>query len=658
MRAIAASGFPRLRGRPAPYDVSLSILTMILTTVRRLVLPLALLFVALVLGACDTNENPNLLNPPAPDSTLLRVVNLSEGEPIYVKIGALMVAADVGPLEVSPYKAVLFPERVNLIITRGDRSDTLRDQPLTAGVRITVFVATRGRDTRILVQSAGGIEVQDMIRDGIGRATFINAMPDSLPISVRRGCQSGPAVFRETAFGFGELASYRGEPVDFSLYLFAGQESSPRTSAQLPVEKGTITWVVAAHGEGRDQLLAIGPNDVTLRELPKETRTESSIEVLNALGTGAISARIAGVDVATDLEPLQLSTSRTVEACRTATGDSLEVSTASGPLKIPLRMDVGSRALAIVYGSGTSAQALSLRLDPPPGVPERAYVRLVNVSPSASSASLQIGAGAPDSASQAMTFPALPTGQVSGYIALSAGSYPLLLLEAGTGRHLAAGVERLANGYYTMIIADRGGKAEVLVLSHDASSSSLDGFDEPGSRARLFNLMGDASASFSIGSTRIDSLAYSYTAMTVIPATVTSISSNAGDIAVDHSTGSLVIGLTGSGASRTAISFASPAGSPPPGRATVRILNAVPGVAEFTVEIDSVVIARFGEPTLPIERNEGRYSFTVRVEGNPNPVARVTGVELRSGRRYVLAIGPRRASDTSGDLYRALLIQE
>jgi hypothetical protein len=278
-----------------------------------------------------------------------------------------------------------------------------------------------------------------------------------------------------------------------------------------------------------------------------------------------------------------------------------------------------------------------------------------------SAASLQIGAGAPDSTSQAVTFPALPTGDVSGYTALTPGTYPLLLLEAGTGRHLAAGLERLGNGYYTLIIADRNGAAEVLVLTHDANSSTLGGFDEPGSRARLFNLMADGSASFMIGSVRIDSLAYSYTAMTVIPSTISSITSNAGSIDVDHSTGSVVIGLTGSGASRRTISFASPAGSPPAGRATVRILNAAPDVEEFSVVIDSTIIARYGEPTPPVERSEGRYSFTVRIQRSAeklDTVARVTGVELRGGRRYVLAIGPRRSSDVTSDAYRALLIQE
>lgn len=620
---------------------------------------LSLALLALLVGACDTSENENLLNPPAPDSTLLRIVNLSDGDPIYLKIGAFTVAADVSPLEVSPYVAVLFRERVSLIVTRGSRSDTLREQVMTPGVRVTVFVVTRGNDTRILLQSAGGIEVQDMVRDGIGRATFINALPDSLPVSVKRGCQSGPPVFRDAPFGFAEFASYRGVPVDLSLFLFAGREATPRASARVPVERGEIVWIIAAHGAGRDQLLAIAPSDIALRELPTESRTEASIEVLNALsGGGAITARIAGVDVATGLGPLQLSSSRTVDACRTATGDSLEVSAAGSDLKIPLRMDVGSRALAIVYGGVGSAQALSLRLDPPPGAPDRAFVRLVNVSTSASASTLQIGEGAPDSASQAVTFPALPTGQVSGYAVLTPGTYPLLLLEAGTGRHLAAGLEQLTFGYYTLIIADRDGAAEVLVLKHDANTSSLGGFDEPGSRARLFNLMGDASASFWFGSIRIDSLAYSYTALTVIPSTISTISSNAGDIPVDHSTGSLVVGLTGSGSSRRAIAFASPAGSPPPGRATVRILNAAPDVDEFSVVIDSVILARFGDPTPPVERNEGRYSFTVRVASTLDTVARVTGVELRSGRRYVLAIGPRRTADQTGERYRALLIQE
>lgn len=619
---------------------------------------LATLAPAFVAASCDTSENPNLLNPPLPDSTMLRVVNLVEGEPIYLSIGAFAVAADVAPLTVSAYRQVLFAERVSFIVTRGSRSDTLRDQLLNPGTRVTVFVSRIGRDsTKISVQAAGTLELQEMVREGIGRATMINALPDS-SVLLRSGCQSGPPIFRESAIPAGDVSTLRVEPVDLSLYLFVGRQASPSASARLPIERGSLTWVAAVRNAGRERLYAIGPDDATLRELPEEARTEASIEVLNALSGGAISARLGGVEVASGLEELELSSAEMVEACRTATGDSLEVSAGASTLKVPLRMDVGSRALAIVYGSPSNAQALSLRLDPPPGAPNSAFVRLVNVSSSASSSSLQIGAGAPDSVSGTITFPALATGSVSDYVALTPGLYPLLLLEGGTGRHLAAGLERLASGFYTLIIADRGGVAEVLVLTHDENVSSIGGFDEPGSRARLFNLMADASASFGIGPLRIDSLAYSYTAMTVVPTSVSTITSNAGDIPVDHSTGSLVVGLTGSGSSHRAISFVSPAGSPPPGRVTIRILNAVPEVDELSVVIDSEVNARFGEPTEPLERVEGRYSFTVRTVGALDTVARVTGVELRGGRRYVLAIGPRRSTDQSGDRYRALLVQE
>jgi hypothetical protein len=623
----------------------------------RLLAALILVTSALFAGACDSTEDPRLLNPPTPDSTLVRVVNLSEGEPIYVSVAGRAIAADIAPLGASPYTPVYFAQRVNIFVTRGARTDTLADQVLLPGVRVTIFVASRGNQTRIVPLQAGRIELQDLQTNRQAKATFINALPDSGFALVRSGCQSGAEFFRNVAFG--GTSTYIDIPVDLSLYLFAGTQPNLRASARLPLESGTITWVAAASTGGVAHLYAIAPSDVTLRELPAEERSEASVSVLNALSTSTtIDARLGDVPVASGLDALRMSASATVEACRSTTGDSLMVSAGGGELAVPLRMDVGSRALAVVYGPASSPSALSLRLDPPPGVADRAYVRLVNVSTTGSGATLQIGDGAPDSLALATGFPALATGGVSGYVKLTPGAYPLLLLESGTGRHLAGGIQDLAAGYHTILIVDRDGGTDLLVLDHDANSAELGDIDQPGSRARLFNLMSDGSATFSFGAIHIDGLAYSYTATTAIPKTVSTISSTIGDIPVDHSTGSLVIGLTGSGSNRRAISFASPAGSPAEGRAAIRILDAVPEADELTVEFDSTVTARFGEPTETALRNEGRYSFTVRAPGSETVLARITGVELRGGRRYLLVIGPRLPGDQSTERYRALLVQE
>jgi hypothetical protein len=611
----------------------------------------------LAVSACDMTEDPRLLNPPAPDSTLLRVVNLSEGEPIYVSVGAVAVAADVGPLEASEYKPVYFAERVNIFITRGSRTDTLANQTLLPGVRITLFVATRGGETRPILVQAGRIELQDMIRDGLASATFINALPDSGLVTVRSGCQSGPAFYRDVPFG--GASTYRDVPVDLSLYLVSGAETTPRASARLPLAAGTLQWIVAARSGGQDRLYVIGPSDARLRELQPEDRSEATVHVLNALSEGgSISAELGGEQIAASLDALSLSAGRTVEACRTASGDSLSIMTGGGEVLVPLRMDVGSRALAIVYGSQSNARALSLRLDPPPGIATQAYVRLVNVSMRGSGAQLQIGAGAPDSIAATTTFPALQTGQVSSYTPLTPGTYPLLLVDSATGRHLAGGLEELAAGYHTVLVVDNGTTSDIRVIDHDASSASLGSIDQPGSRVRLFNLMTDGDASFSFGSITIGGLAYSYTRTTAIPTTIGSISSTVGDIPVDHSTGSLVIGLTGSGGSRRALAFASPSGSPPDGLAAIRILNAVPEAPELEVDFTERVIARYAEPTETYERNEGRFSFTIRAPGDTTVLARITGVELGGGRRYMLVIGPKRTTDQSAERYRALLLQE
>lgn len=616
----------------------------------------ASVLVALMLSACDPTEDPRLLNAPLPDSTLLRVVNLFDGEPIYVSINGLAVAANVGPLTASAYRPVLFTERVNILVTRGSRTDTLANQVLSSGIRATLFVAARGNEVRIDLRQAGTQEQLDLIRDGIARATFVNAVPDSVAITVRSGCQSGQPLFRDVMFGVASVIE--SKPVELSLYMFGGTETTPRASAHLPLIAGTVTWIVAARSGGVDRLYAIGPTDAVLRELPPEARTQASIEVLNALGEGGrISATLVGDAVATNLGALEISQPSMVDACRNATGDSLMITPESGgSVPVPLSMDVGSRTLAIVYSTQLNARALALRLDPPPGVPTQAYVRLVNVSSAASGSQLQIGAGAPDSLALATTFPFLATGRVSGYVALTPGLYPLLLQENGTGRHLAAGIEQLAVGYHTVIVADRSGVPELLVLDHDANSTALGGLDLPGSRARIFNLLPDEPADFTIGPIQVKGLAYSYTALTVVPTNIGTVSSTAGDVTVSHFTGTMIIGITGSPSSRRILSFPSPVGSPPEGRASIRVLNAVPEIPDFTV--DDVVVASYGQPTPSVEHNAGRFSFAIRISGDTTVAARVSGVELGAGRRYLLVIGPRRSSDDTSDKYRALLIQE
>src|SRR5687768_945726 len=114
-------------------------------SLRRCVLAASLL-AALAFSACDPTEDPRLLNPPLPDSTLIRVVNLTEGDPAYVSINGISIAANVAGLEASPYKPVLFTERVSILVTRGSRTDTLHDQALSPGVRATVFVMMRGTE--------------------------------------------------------------------------------------------------------------------------------------------------------------------------------------------------------------------------------------------------------------------------------------------------------------------------------------------------------------------------------------------------------------------------------------------------------------------------------------------------------------------------------
>jgi hypothetical protein len=622
----------------------------------------------LIIAACDSSENPNLLNPPPPDSTLVRVVNLVSGEPVDAVLGGYPLAIQLAPFSVGEFRSFLFNDRVSFQAVRPSRRDTLAGELLAAGSRVSYLVlGSPSGGTTVVKATTGNIDETDLTERGVARVVFINAIPDSgVLYQVRRGCASGDTLFNSIAFG----ASFPQEVTasSLSLFLFGSHDSLvPAATARIGVTPGRVTYLIAARDNGQIRLFTLtssaGDLPGALPPAPAETRTEATVEVLNAVsGGGDISVAMqSGGTIANALSPLDISTAATVQACSDPRGDSVVITSNGQPTSAPLRLSVGSRTLVAAYGDQNSPRVVALARDAPQAPAGKVYLRGLNVSSVIEHATITVGAGAPATVAEgSRLFGTMNTGTASGYAQLPEGDYPLILRNAESGGFVMAGVENFASGYYTILVVDRAGVPEMVFLRDDIPATSLDALDAPGTLATFFNMMPDLPASFSVGPLTIDSVGYSYTTSTVLPLGVTSISSNAGQTTIDPASGGYIIGATGTGGSHALIAFNSPDGTPTGAMTGIRFLNAVPEISELALFINTVKDAPdatlpYGQPTTQISLDARKYSFIVRRPGDTTTVARLDGVELVASRSYVLVVGPG-TSDSTG--LGTLLMQE
>lgn len=631
---------------------------------------LSLLLLVLLVAGCDTSEDPNLLNPPLPDSTLVRLVNLIPGEDINAVLATYPLSTALGSLQATAFQPFFFTARVNLEIFRANRRDTLRDQALDKSGRLTYFILGTGDRTTFLQELTGKQEELDLAQRNVAKLVFINAIADSPSVSyvLRSGCLSGDTLFRPQSYG--TRSAVETDLTSLSLYLFGtGDSLAPATTARVNITPGTVTYLIAARDNGVRRLYVLSSssndNPGALPEAQPETRTEATVELLNANADATpISVGIkGGAQIATDLPSLQISPATTAQACTNPLGDSLAISGSIASASAPIRLSVGTRTLIVVYDKESSAKALTLNRDVPSPAAGKIYLRGVNVSTVAPLASISVGAGAPSGvAESSRPFGTLGIGEKSRYVELPEGDFPLILRDASTGEFKMAGVEHFTSGYYTLFIIDYVGSPEIRILRDDQPGTSLSPLGSAGTLATFFNMMPDVPATFTIGSLQLGPIAYSYTSSTVLPAGVTTISSNAGETTIDPLAGGYMIGATGSGSNRQVIAFRSPVATSPEAQAAIRFLNAVSDAPELNVHIGSIdvppITASFGVPTAQFAQEERRYTFIVTRPGDPTVVARLDGIELLKRHSYVLVIGPQRDGVVGGTTYGTLLLQE
>lgn len=639
-----------------------------------------LLLLAGILAACDTREDANLLNPPPPDSSYVRIVNLVPDDPVDVAFPFVPVINALPSMQASDYRRILIPGQTLLTVARPDipALDTLANQALAQGAKITYFVLGTADTSLVLRLSIGKQEEIDLTKRRERQVSFINAISDSGAYFIKVGCQSGDRLFASSLFAqFPQTVTLKNEEV--SLYLFNTLDSTRvLASARLALTDGSrphlASYLIAAKAGGAPKLFLVREDGTAgpLQEAPPETRTTASVELLNGLSNGgAISARIEGSsgDIAANLGKLSISAPAEVEACINPSGDSMVITPSGSPaVKAPVRLTVGSRTLVAVYNDsaseGATVKTIALSRDLPPNPDAKVYLRGVNLATGLSTASVSIGAGAPGNIiPDTRPFGTLKVGASTDYVELAPGTYPLMLSSAQTGLFLSGGVQALDPGYYTLVVATEAGSPVLLIVRDDIPGSPLRSISSQGSRVTFFSMLTDVDATFSAGPLVLPGLAYSYVYSTVLPVDVTAISSNAGTANVDLVLGSYVIGATGSGNNKKLIA-ALTSNEPIPAKSSAfRVLNAVPGGPQLAVRIGDhkaqpIDTVSFGTPSPSRIIDARQYSMFVTSPSDTVILARTDGVELTSGRRYLLVVGPKRQGSTSPMEYEILWVQE
>lgn len=671
-----ASAFPARLTRTLKSILMRPITTRVFTPLFSLIALLGTVLGGLTTGGCDSSESDDLLNPPRPDSALVRVVNLMR-EPVGLDLSTFPAVSDLAPFEISAFSPFFLQERFPIYIRSFGVTDTVNDQQMTLGIRTdvhtTYFVAGNAAGRRLLAFPSTSTGLEDLRAAGNGRLYFINALPDTT-LTIKRGCRAGDSLFSSiTALTATSRDLAAGE---YALYLFKQNGATEEQSAHLTIAAGQQLYLIAADdGSGLKLYLleADAPATGRLVEIPQETRTTAELEVLNGLDGKRITPYLLGDPnpIAPLVEPRTVSPVATIPACTDSNGDTLQVvADGTDTANLPIRIGVGSKSLAALYADRNGTTRM-LTLDRSTSAPAAgtAYVRGVNLSRSGANVTVVVGAGAPAGVSSDLRpFGSQRTGDQSDYVPLPTGLYPLSLQQTLNGGFLDGGLQNFSTGFYTLLILEENGAPLIYIMRDDMPGTAPQRLEALGKKALFFNIASGISprfeASTSSGTIAIESVPYSYVFPTILPnEQVTITVPEVGQTTVDMAVQGYTVGATGTPGNYRIIAFPVPASQPEPSKSGVRFLNALPDVPQLDVYISSqgepaATSLAFGVPSEVSLYDPRRYSFTVTRPPQNDTVATIQGVQLSGGRNYMLVIGPKGATSSSSAQYGTLWMQE
>lgn len=634
------------------------------------------LFLLLSILGCDTSENPNLLNPPLPDSAQVRAVNLIQNTPVSVSLSDQSVTSDLNPFSVSEFAPFFFREPFPLFITGNSDTDTIQnvDLNLVSGITTmqTLFIVGTQENKSLIRLLTSNANQSDLERTSSGQIYFINSISGS-DLTVKRGCRSGSVLF--TSLNGPKVSFETLGAGEYSLYLFEGDSASESASAHITLESGQALYLIAADmGTGPGLYVLDAATSVTgpIQSAQPETNVDAQLEVLNALDNLAISVSFHNVPtpIVQGLNSRSISQPSVVEVCREPIGDTLVIEPEGlDSMLVPMNVSVSSKTLAVVYSNGSSIRLLSL--DRSFGeVTDKVHMRGVNLSANSLNAAIVIGAGAPTGVpTDFRPFGSMKVGQSSSYTELPEGTYPLTLQQSSTGKFFDGGLQNFAPGYYTLLILEQDGQPLLYVVRDDVQGSTPQRLESSGRTALFFSMIPGTLASFQATSgslmLNVDSVAYSYVFPTVLPAGQATIDApGIGNVSINLASTGYVIGATGTQGNSRLIAFQAPDVDLASNEAGIRFLNAVPDAGDLDVHIVEAqtgpveTTLSFGEPSASLVREARRYSFSITQAGTDEEVARIEGVELSGARNYMLVIGPKGVTSPSNLKYGTLWMQE
>lgn len=642
------------------------------------------LFIAaasLIVTGCDASEDQDLLNPPLPDSTLVRVVNLTDESDLDLSFGSAAVVTDLAARTTSSYRPFFSLVPFTLTIRGGGIVDTLPNQSLAQGAdsrAYATYVVVRGGEAhQLMTLLTSEDESTDLADVDMARLYFINGDVDA-DLSMRRGCRSGTLLFDgfpgAPLVGSTDLAAG-----SYSLFLNDDLTAEELTSAQVTLEPGGIYALLSFEENGTTTLsmLRIDPSDQTtggLTPVPTQTSTTARLRVLNALETESIDVGLLGgtTPIAADLPSSTLSPGVDVDICLSSAGDTLVIVDESGDTALsPLRSDVGSESTIVVYDVEGEIRSLLLSPQAPPSDANTFAVRSVNLSDVSGRISIVAGAGAPGDLSTGRAIQSgIDRGTVSSTSFLPSGLYPISAEQSNSSELIDGALHRFGEGRYTIFVTSSGDASRIVMMDDDRADEGLLPLDLPGRRALFFSMVPDRLVDFTIstsaGSYRIPAVAYSYVYSTIVPNETIDVAADgigSESVSVAATDRGWTIGVTGTSGSYDLMTMTHPTSAPPSGKALVRFLNAVPGTGTLDIRLDKFdgpveASASYGVPTGPLEKDARRFTFSVTNGGTNDEVARISGVVLTSRRGYMLVIGPPGPTSTSGLDYGTLWMQE
>lgn len=640
----------------------------------RLTLPL---FVTLVISGCDMSESEGLLNPTLADSTMVRVLNLTDEPLNSVRLGTDELAAAVPVATASAARAVWSIERTTLTITAPSSIDTVRNVRLATSVDdplLVTWIVYPSADSNRALQIAAGRAEQGLLEaSDDARIYFFNGV-EGRALVLRQGCRNGPVAFAETA-GAGLGGSRDFSAGEFSFYLF--DSTAELASARLRVAPGEILGLVAMReNSGGVAIRAIdlragsGGSATTLEPLPPENRSTGQVTIINALTAGSLDVSMLGTGetIVEGLGAGQTAPPATLQVCRSPEGDTLlVVRDGADTARLPYAASVGESTRVVVYDDGSGIRTIDLGS----GLPSngRVNLRAVNLATRDTVLSLVVGAGAPGTMSRgSLLFPSLRAGAVTSYRELDPGLYPLSIEYSSSGFFVDGGLQQLDPGAYTLLIVD-GAEGPVIRMLVDGANPRLSSLAMPAERSILFSGHPGSPVTFSIttdaGRLTVPEVAYSYVYPTVLPPGPVTV--EIGGLSQSRSIGDAgtILGWTGrEGEAGDIVTIDRLGFTPGSGEALIRFLNAARGSGSLAIREESdtgstVATTDYLVPSDEIVRDARRFTFVVTPNERNDELTRVSAVQLSQGRAYVLVVVPSGATTgQSGTEYATIFLQE